>query len=135
MLTPPMQILVAILGGGSLVGVIMAFVQFMITRNDRKKMDKDSSNSEIIELIEKLTLRVNKLSVYVSKLTYSSLSNTIERYLNQGYCTPEQRHGIEEIKAIYDDQGFNGDMNARLKRLYEMPTKKLESENDEKNNI
>jgi len=138
-MTPPEHILVAFLGCGALVGAIMSSVQFFINRNDNKKAVKLIDNSEFKKTIGKLNEEIVTLKEYIGELTYITFSDKIETYLNQGFCTPEQRHIIEDIKKIYHALGFNGDMDARLERLYGMPTKRIvhgrRKDDDEKHNI
>ena len=49
--------------------------------------------------------------------------------LDAGYATPEQRKEMEILIEAYKRNGWNGDMDARIKRFYELPTKDLNKEN------
>lgn len=58
-------------------------------------------------------------------VSYSILSTRLEERLDSGYATPEQRKELEILIAAYKKNGWNGDMDARIKRFYDLPTKKL----------
>ena len=53
------------------------------------------------------------------------LSDRLENRLDSGYATPEQRKEMEILIDAYKANGWNGDMDARIHRFYELPTKKL----------
>lgn len=59
-------------------------------------------------------------------VSYSMLSDRLETRLNLGYATPEQRKEMEILIEAYKKNGWNGDMDARIKRFYDLPTKKLD---------
>lgn len=61
-------------------------------------------------------------------VSYSMLSDRLETRLNAGYATPEQRKEMEILIEAYKKNGWNGDMDARIKRFYDLPTKKLNKE-------
>lgn len=58
-------------------------------------------------------------------VSYSILSTRLEERLDSGYATPEQRKELEILIEAYKKNGWNGDMDARIKRFYDLPTKKL----------
>lgn len=58
-------------------------------------------------------------------VSYSMLSDRLEARLDSGYATPEQRKEMEILINAYKKNGWNGDMDARIKRFYDLPTKKL----------
>ena len=58
-------------------------------------------------------------------VSYSILSTRLEERLDSGYATPEQRKELEILIGAYKKNGWNGDMDARIKRFYDLPTKKL----------
>ena len=61
-------------------------------------------------------------------VSYSMLSDRLGTRLNSGYATPEQRKEMEILIEAYKKNGWNGDMDARIKRFYDLPTKKLNKE-------
>ena len=50
------------------------------------------------------------------------MSEEIERLLTQGYATPAERKVLEEMFANYKAHGWNGDMDARLEKVYHLRT-------------
>ena len=58
-------------------------------------------------------------------VSYSMLSDRLEMRLDAGYATPEQRKELEILINAYKRNGWNGDMDARIQRFYNLPTKQL----------
>ena len=58
-------------------------------------------------------------------VSYSMLSDRLEARLDSGYATPEQRKEMEILINAYTKNGWNGEMDARIKRFYDLPTKKI----------
>ena len=55
-------------------------------------------------------------------LSYARMSQEIERLLTQGYATPSERKVLDEMYQNYKDHGWNGDMDARLAKVYALRT-------------
>lgn len=64
----------------------------------------------------------------VSVLTYNALSEKLERLLTKGFATPEERRDVKVLYDEYKDNGWNGDMDSRLERVYDLPTVDLKKE-------
>lgn len=90
-------VIIAAFGSSGLFG----FIQFLINRNSAIKMT-------------------------VEAISYTMLSDRLEMRLDSGYATPEQRKEMDILIDAYKKNGWNGDMDARIKRFYELPTKKLD---------
>ena len=90
-------VIIASLGSSGLFG----FIQFMINRRSALKMT-------------------------VEAIAYTMLSDRLEMRLDSGFATPEQRKEMEILIDAYKKNGWNGDMDARIHRFYELPTKKLD---------
>ena len=90
-------IIIAAFGSSGLFG----FIQFLINRNSAIKKT-------------------------VEAVSYCMLSDRLETRLDSGYATPEQRKEIEILIDAYKANGWKGDMDARIKRFYNLPTKKLD---------
>lgn len=101
----------------TLIGVILgsnglfALIQVAMTRHYNKK----DSNED----------RWNRIEQTLASVSYAQLSNSIEKCLDRGYATPEQRHELKIAFDAYRANGWNGDMDARLDKVYKLPTKKL----------
>lgn len=61
-------------------------------------------------------------------VSYSMLSEKLEVRLDAGFATPEQRKEMEILIEAYKRNGWNGDMDARIQRFYNLPTKKINKE-------
>mgnify|MGYP000105270414 FL=1 len=90
---------------------LWAVLTLIITRALNKK-DKNSEEQQ---------LQKNTIAL----LMYQAFSDKIERVLNQGYATPSDRQDVKNMHKKYKENGWNGDMDERIKRLYALPTKKL----------
>ena len=89
-------IIVAIFGSNGL----FALIQWLLNRNS----------------VSKQTMKA---------VSYSMLSDKLELRLDNGYATPEQRKEMEILIEAYKANGWNGDMDARINRFYNLPTKKI----------
>ena len=87
-------------------------VQFFVTRHFAKK-DKDEEGRNLI----KKTL---------AAVTYSLVSNEIEKLLSKGYATSEERRALEILYDAYKANGWNGDMVARMNRIHSLPFREEE---------
>lgn len=98
-MTTTVAIIIAALGSNGL----FTFLQWLLNRN--------SATRQTLEAV-----------------SYSMLSDRLEARLNSGYATPEQRKEMEILIEAYKRNGWNGDMDARIQRFYNLPTKKINKE-------
>lgn len=94
-------IVCAILGSNALFGLI----QFAITRYFDKR-----------DVIQQT----------LAAVAYSELSDKIEQRLDDDFATPAQRKEIDILYEAYKANGWNGDMDARMEKVYSLPTKKID---------
>lgn len=80
----------------------------------------------LFTLIQYLINRNSVTHATLEAVSYFMLSDRIEARLDAGYATPEQRKDVEILIEAYKKNGWNGDMNARIQRFYDLPTKKLD---------
>ena len=93
-------IVVAILGSNALFGLI----QYALSRYlDRKDVIRQT----------------------LAAVAYTALSDKIEERLDADYATPEQRRELDILFEAYKANGWNGDMDERIKKVYALPTKQL----------
>lgn len=97
---------------------LWAVITIIITRLFNKK-DKNSEEKQL----EKTTIAL---------LMYQSFSDKIERVLDKGFATPSDRQDIKNMHKKYKENGWNGDMDERIKRIYALPTKDLKNEKEKK---
>lgn len=93
-------IVVAILGSNALFGLISYLISRYFDRKD--------------------TIRQTLAAV-----AYTALSDKIEERLDADYATPEQRKELDILYEAYKANGWNGDMDTRIQKVYNLPTKKI----------
>lgn len=79
-------------------------------------------------VVTKLLDRKSTTRKILAAVSYSELSDKIEKRLDENYATPEQRRDIDILYEAYKAAGWNGDMEARMKKVYELPTKDLRAQ-------
>ena len=79
----------------------------------------------LFTLIQYLLNRNSTVKMTMEAVSYTMLSDKLEMRLDAGYATPEQRKEMEILIEAYKKNGWNGDMDARVQRFYNLPTKKL----------
>ena len=82
----------------------------------------------LFTLIQYLLNRNSTVKMTLEAVSYSMLSDRLEARLDAGYATPEQRKEMEILIEAYKKNGWNGDMDARIQRFYNLPTKRLNKE-------
>ena len=82
----------------------------------------------LFTLIQYLLNRNSTVKMTMEAVSYSMLSDKLEARLDAGFATPEQRKEMEILIEAYKKNGWNGDMDARISRFYNLPTKKLDKE-------
>lgn len=80
----------------------------------------------LFTLIQFLISRKSVAKQTLAAVSYSILSDKLELRLDAGFATPEQRKETEILIEAYKKNGWNGDMDARIKRFYNLPTKKID---------
>ena len=79
----------------------------------------------ITYLISRYFDKKDKIQQTLAAVAYSELSSKIEIRLDSGYASPEQRKELDILYEAYKANGWNGDMNERMNKVYALPTKKL----------
>lgn len=82
----------------------------------------------LFTLIQYLLNRNSIVKKTMEAVSYCMLSDKLEIRLDAGFATPEQRKEMEILIEAYKKNGWNGDMDARIQRFYNLPTKKLDKE-------
>ena len=96
-------------------GILLFFIKRYFDRRDKRERElaaeQEARNRKLDTSMETIRL-----------LSYARMSEEIERLLSKGYATPAERRVLDEMYANYKAHGWNGDMDARLKRVYAMRT-------------
>jgi hypothetical protein len=99
------ELLATVVTSNAVVGLI----QYLLTRHFNKK-----------DMTQKT----------LAAVTYSTLADKLERALDRGYATPEQRRDIKVLYDCYKEHGWNGDMDSRMSKVFNLPTKDLKRERE-----
>lgn len=78
----------------------------------------------LFTLIQYILNRNSTVKMTMEAVSYTMLSDKLELRLDAGYATPEQRKEMEILIEAYKKNGWNGDMDARIQRFYNLPTRK-----------
>ena len=101
-----MPVILAVIGSSWLGGI----VTFLVTRHFTKK-DKDEEGRKL----ERETL---------AAITYTLMSNEIEGLISKRWATSEERRALEILFTVYKKNGWNGDMDARMEIVHNLPFRK-----------
>lgn len=85
------------------------------------KNDLEQARTERDTMLKMMSTSLDTIRL----LSYARLSEEIERLLTQGYATPAERRILEQMFSNYKDHGWNGDMDARLDKVHNLPTAPL----------
>lgn len=110
-----MELAVSLLSVLGINSIILFFIKRYFDRRDARERQELESRKELFDRIDTAleTLRL---------LAYHRMSQEIERLLDQGYATPAERRVLDEMYANYKAHGWNGDMEARLEKVYTLRT-------------
>lgn len=110
-----MEIVMSLLSVFGASGILMFFIKRYFDRRDAKESEKNQESEKMLKEIK------NSLET-IRLLAYARMSEEIERLLTQGYATPAERRILDEMYKNYKAHGWNGDMDARLEKVYELRT-------------
>ena len=96
-------------------GLVSFAVQRYYAKKDRETEQERARKEETQKQIE-VGLETIRL------LAYYRMSHEIERLLNKGYATSQERKILGDMYANYKAHGWNGDMDERLHKVYKMRT-------------
>lgn len=119
--------LLSVLGTNS---ILLFFIKRYFDRRDKREQDQLQARKEQEQKKtsqrEALYKRVDAALETIRLLAYARLSEETERLLTQGYATPAERRVLVEMYANYKAHGWNGDMDARLEKVYRLRTDHIE---------
>lgn len=110
-----MELAVSLLSTLGINSIVLFFIKRYFDR-------RDSREREALEQKEELFRRIDTALETLRLLSYHRMSQEIERLLDQGYASPAERRVLDEMYANYKDHGWNGDMDARLEKVYQLRT-------------
>ena len=95
--------------------ILLFFVKRYFDKRDKREQAAEKEK-------ETLYLRIDNSLETLRLLSYHRMSQEIERLLDQGYATPAERRILDEMYHNYKAHGWNGDMDARLEKVYRLRT-------------
>ncbi len=114
-----MEALASILSAALSSSVVLFFVKRYFAKRDQKEQEDRERDRELFD-------RVNTGLETIRLLSYHRMSEEIERLLDKGFATPAERRVLDEMFNNYKEHGWNGDMDARLKKVYSLRTDRPE---------
>lgn len=116
-----MEILISLLSALGTSGVVLFLVQRYFRKRD---LEATEEHTQIKAFLHKLDNSLETLRL----LAYARMSEETERLLTKGYATPAERRILNEMFKNYKAHGWNGDMDARLEKVYALRTAPREKE-------
>ena len=110
-----MELAVSLLSTLGINSIVLFFIKRYFDR-------RDSRERKDLERKEELFRRIDTALETLRLLSYHRMSQEIERLLDQGYASPAERRVLDEMYANYKDHGWNGDMDSRLEKVYQLRT-------------
>lgn len=88
-------------------------------RRDRQRQEREEQRDrEYCELRQQVMVGLETIKL----LSYARVAEEAERLLNKGFATPAERKYLQELFDNYKRQGWNGDMNERMHKVFAMRT-------------
>lgn len=110
-----METAIALMSALGLNGIMLFLVKRYFDRRDKERADDVKAGAD-------LRIKIKNALETIRLLSYARMSQEIERLLDQGYATPAERRVLDEMFANYKAHGWNGDMDARLEKVYRLRT-------------
>ncbi len=103
-------------------GILLFFIKRYFDKRDKREAMRNKEQENLMKEV-KTSLKTIRF------LAYARMSEEIERLLTQGYATPAERRILEEMYENYKEHGWNGDMDARLKKVRALPSNPSSDQN------
>ena len=107
-------------------GLLLFLVKRFFDKKDQKEAEirrqREQAEENQRQRNDELYRKVDNALETIRLLAYARMSEETERLLNQGYATPAERRVLDEMFKNYKAHGWNGDMDARLERVYALRT-------------
>ena len=110
-----MELAISLLSVLGINSILLFFIKRYFDRRDQRERQEMDRRADLFKRVD-TSLETLRL------LSYHRMSQEIERLLDQGYATPAERRVLDEMYANYKDHGWNGDMDARLEKVYQLRT-------------
>lgn len=78
-------------------------------------------NNGLFMFLNKISEKKSKTKATIKALCYNSLSDKLNGIISKGYATETDRRDVQILYTAYHNEGWNGDMDDRLKKVYALP--------------
>lgn len=107
-------------------GLLLFLVKRFFDKKDQKEAEirrqREQADENQRQRNYELYRKVDNALETIRLLAYARMSEEIERLLTKGYATPAERRVLDEMFKNYKAHGWNGDMDARLEKVYALRT-------------
>ena len=107
-------------------GLLLFLVKRFFDKKDQKEAEirrqREQAEENQRQRNDELYRKVDNSLETIRLLAYARMSEEIERLLTKGYATPAERRVLDEMFKNYKAHGWNGDMDARLEKVYALRT-------------
>lgn len=107
-------------------GLLLFLVKRFFDKKDQREAEirrqREQAEENQRQRNDELYRKVNNALETIRLLAYARMSEEIERLLTKGYATPAERRVLDEMFKNYKAHGWNGDMDARLEKVYSLRT-------------
>ena len=107
-------------------GLLLFLVKRFFDKKDQKEAEirrqREQAEENQRQRNDELYRKVNNALETIRLLAYARMSEETERLLTKGYATPAERRVLDEMFKNYKAHGWNGDMDARLEKVYSLRT-------------
>ena len=107
-------------------GLLLFLVKRFFDKKDQREAEirrqREQAEENQRQRNDELYRKVDNALETIRLLAYARMSEEIERLLTKGYATPAERRVLDEMFKNYKAHGWNGDMDARLEKVYALRT-------------
>ena len=107
-------------------GLLLFLVKRFFDKKDQKEAEirrqREQAEENQRQRNDELYRKVENALETIRLLAYARMSEETERLLTKGYATPAERRVLDEMFKNYKAHGWNGDMDARLEKVYALRT-------------
>ena len=107
-------------------GLLLFLVKRFFDKKDQKEAEirrqREQTEENQRQRNDELYRKVENALETIRLLAYARMSEETERLLTKGYATPAERRVLDEMFKNYKAHGWNGDMDARLEKVYALRT-------------
>lgn len=107
-------------------GLLLFLVKRFFDKKDQREAEirrqREQAEENQRQRNDELYRKVENALETIRLLAYARMSEETERLLTKGYATPAERRVLDEMFKNYKAHGWNGDMDARLEKVYALRT-------------